>query len=251
MRTVLMATAASAAFLLASAAQAQVVGHVGANYTRADVDFGAFDADADGFQIEGAAAFDLGGLGAQVDGAVSDAEGADTVWTVTGHLNQKFGETARAGGFAGVTVTDGYELWGLGLEGQADVAPSTVLYGQVGYGEANDLDLEIWAARGEIRQYVGDNIRLTGSVGYLNGKIKNVGDADAWSIGAEGEYQFSGTPFSVYGGYQRTDSNDLGVEVDTFRVGARFTFGGATLRTRDSAGASLGGVNKLLGGLTN
>ena len=62
MKTQLIATAAAAAFFaLTGAAQAQTVGHVGANYSRAEIDAGALgDTDADVFQGEGAVAFDVG-----------------------------------------------------------------------------------------------------------------------------------------------------------------------------------------------
>lgn len=251
MRNFLIASVASAALLAATGAQAQVVGHAGVNYATSETEVAGFDVDSDAFQLEGAAAFDVGGLGAQIDASVSDSDDTDALWSATGHLNKKLGDGARVGGFAGFATTDAYDLWGLGVEGQANLAASTVLYGQAGYGQVDDLDLDLWAVRGELRQYYTDNFRVSGSVGYIRADQDVLGDADGWTFGVDAEYQFAGTPFSVYGGYQRTDSNDLDLESDTFQIGARFTFGGATLRGRDEAGASLGGVTKLLGGLTN
>ena len=247
MRTFLIATVATAALFGAASAQAQVVGHAGVNYAYTDGEVAGFDYDADAFQLEGAAAFKLGGLGAQVDGSFTDSDDMDAVWSATGHLNGDLGG-ALVGGFAGLSTTDDDTLWGIGAEAQADLAPSTVLYGQVGYGQIDDADVDLWAVRGELRHYFAENIRLSGSVGYVNADLGPV-DADTWTFGVEGEYQFASTPFSLFAGYQRADG-EADSEANVFQVGARYTFGGATLRGRDAAGAMLGGVNKLFG-LTN
>lgn len=252
MRTFLTATVAAAAlFGAATAAQAQAVGHVGANWTHSDADVAGFDVDGDAFQLEGAAAFKLGGLGAQVDGSFTDGEDVNSTWAATGHLNGTLGG-ALAGGFVGFEANDDVTTWGLGVEAQADLAPNTVLYGQLGYGQNdNDLgaDADLWAVRGELRQYFAENIRLSGSVGYTNVDPKGFSSADVWNFGVEGEYQFAGTPFSLYAGYVRTEADDVDLSADTFQLGARYTFGGATLRGRDAAGAMLGSVSKLFGGL--
>ncbi|CAN7240967.1 porin [Phenylobacterium sp. LjRoot219] len=244
MRTFLIATVATAALFGAASAQAQVVGHAGVNYAYTDGEVAGFDYDADAFQLEGAAAFKLGGLGAQVDGSFTDSDDMDAVWSATGHLNGDLGG-ALVGGFAGFSTTDDDTLWGVGAEAQADLAASTVLYGQVGYGQIDDVDADLWAVRGELRHYFAENIRLSGSIGYVNVDAGPV-DADNWTFGVEGEYQFASTPYSLFAGYQRVDG-DADVEANVFQVGARYTFGGATLRGRDAAGAMLGGVNKLFG----
>lgn len=248
MRKLLIASASAVVLFSAAGAQAQAVGHVGANYARTDVDVAGLDADSDVFEGEGSVAFDAGSLGVAFDGSVADSDDTDTIWTATGHLNGKFGG-ARVGGFAGLQTTDGDTLWAVGGEGQADLAPSTVLYGQGGYGQIDDLDVDLWAVRGELRQYFADNIKVAGSLGYVNADFGGLGDIDGWNAGIEGEYQFKDTPFSVFGGWNHFDSNDLGANTDTLQIGVRFTFGGATLRGRDAAGASLGGVNKLFTGL--
>jgi opacity protein-like surface antigen len=249
MRKLLIASASAVVlFSAAGAAQAEgAVGHVGANYARTDLDAGGVDADQDVFQAEGSVAFDTGSLGVAFDGSVADSKDIDTVWTGTAHLNYKFG-AARLGGFAGLQDSNGDTLWAVGAEGQTDLAPSTVLYGQAGYGQIDDLDVDLWAARGELRQYFGENIKLTGSLGYMNADFGPL-DVDGWNVGVEGEYQFKDTPFSVFGGWSHFDSNDLDANTDTLQVGVRFTFGGATLRGRDAAGASLSGVNKLFTGI--
>ena len=56
MRNLLIASIATAALLSAAGARAEAVGHLGANYSHSDVDVAGFDANADVFQAEGAAA---------------------------------------------------------------------------------------------------------------------------------------------------------------------------------------------------
>jgi hypothetical protein len=241
----LFAAAAVVAFLgSAVAANAQTVGHVGANYSRTDVDVAGVDIDGDVYQVEGAVRFDAGSLGAQIDGAITNYDGDDTSFAATGHLNTKVGE-GLIGGFVGAETADDITIWGLGVEGQANINGKTSLYGQAGYGNVDDaFDADLWAVRGEVRYFVADNIRLTGSLGYST--IDAAANVDTWTAGVEAEYQFAETPFSVWAGYDHADSDDIDANADTLRVGVRYTFGGS-LKDRDSAGASLGSITKLFG----
>jgi opacity protein-like surface antigen len=245
MKKNLFAAAAAVALLgSAVAAQAQTVGHIGANYGRTDLDVAGLDADVDTFQVEGAVRFDAGKLGAQIDGAVTNYDGDDTSFATTGHLNTKVGG-GLIGGFAGVEASDDITVWGVGLEGQANINGKTSLYAQAGYGNVDDaFDADIWAARGEIRYFVADNFRLTGSLGYATVDVGP--NIDTWNAGVEAEYQFAETPFSVVAGYDHADSDDINSNADTFRIGFRYTFGG-TLKDRDQSGASLGSASKLFG----
>ena len=149
MKKYLFAAAAAVAFLgSAVAANAQTVGHVGANYSRTDLDVAGFDADADVYQLEGAVRFDAGSLGAQIVTAVTKNDGDDTSLGSTGHLNTNLGN-GQVGGFAGVETSDDITVWGVGLDGQANLGPATSLYGQAGYGSSDDLgDADIWAVSG-------------------------------------------------------------------------------------------------------
>lgn len=251
MRKYLIASAAAAAlFSLAGAASAQTVGHVGVNYGRHEIDAGALgDTDADAVQLEGAVAFDAGSLRASIDGAVTnfDADGGDqTLWSATGHLNKKL-DQGLIGGFAGVSTSDDVTLWGVGVEGQFNASPNWTVYGQAGYGQSDDLgDADLWAARGEVRYFVSDNFKLQGSAGYTTADVKG-GDFDIWNIGADAEYQFANTPFSVTAGYEHSEIDDFDLKDDTFKVGLRYTFGG-TVRDRDQGGAALGSTANLFGG---
>lgn len=250
MTKTLLATAASFAVLAISAgAQAQTIGHIGANYARSNLDAGIGDLDVDAVEIEGAVRFDAGALGAQIDGAVTrfDTDGGDaTVGALTGHLNTKL-DGALLGGFAGVEHSDDATLWAVGAEGQANLGEATSLYGQLGYGQAEDLsDVDFWAGRVELRHFFTDNFKLQGSLGATRAD-GNGGDLDMWNAGVDAEYQFAGTQWSVLGGYEHAEIDDANLDSDTFRIGVRYTFGG-TLRDRYQSGASLAPVSKLFGG---
>ena len=60
---------------------------------------------------------------------------------------------------------------------------------------------------------------------------------DAWTYGVGAEYEIENSPFSVGASYTRADIES--VDVDTWSVGLRYSFGGG-LQARDRAGANLG-----------
>lgn len=246
MKNQLIATAAAFALATAAgAAQAQTVGYVGAAYGHTEVDVLGLEGDGDTYGVEGAVRFDAGQLGAQIDGQIArtEVEGDDaTSVGATAHLNAKF-DGGLIGGFAGVQDSDDTTLWAVGAEAQANLSPAATLYGQLGYGQIDDVDADFWAARAELRFFVSENFRLQGAAGYTKVDADIV-ELDAWNLGVEAEYQFAGTNWSVLGGYDRTEADDLDLSADTFRLGVRYSFGG-TLRDRDQAGASLGSVSKL------
>ena len=248
------AAAAVAVALVASSAQAQSVGgYLGATYSRTDVDVVGPNSKLDNYAVDGAAQFKIGTLNALASVAVSDTGGdvSDTVdYDFTGHLNGKLGN-ALVGGFAGVYTTRGLDVWSLGVEGQAEVAPNFVLYGQGAWGRGDGLDgADLWAVRGEARYFVTDNAKLQAQAGWSKVDTKHLGSSDTWTVGVSGEYQFAGTPWSVLAGYDYADAHDLDVKSHTFRIGGRYTFGGATLKARDAAGVDLAPVKKLFTGVT-
>lgn len=255
MKMSLLATAAAATLALAAtAAQAQVTaGYVGANYARTTVDVAGPNPKLDNYQLEGATQFNLDKLNLLVNGAVTDVGGdvKDQVdYAVNGHLTGKVGN-ALVGGFGGVYAAKGLTVWSAGVEGQTAVAPNVILYGQAGYGYADKLDkANLWAVRGEARYFVTDTVKLQGSAGYSKVDTDSSGNFSTWTVGAEGEYQFAGTPWSVLAGYDYADAHKLDVKSNTFRIGGRYTFGGATLKARDAAGADFGSVRQLFTGVT-
>lgn len=250
----LLFTAAAAgvlAFSIAGQAAAAPVGQVGANYTWTDAETDFGDAETDSFAVDGSVAFNLGELGAAVDGQVArtdvDGGGQDTATAVTAHLNNGDANT-RVGGFLGFQDLGGVDAWAVGAEGQFAVAPTVNLYGQAGYGWVDGVDdLDIWGLRGEVRWFASDNLRVDGGLGF-NSVDDGSDDVSVYNVGVGAEYQFAGTPWSVRGGYQYTWSDDLAnLESNSLTIGARYSFGGS-LRDRENAGANLGSVAKLLAG---
>lgn len=251
MKYLLTAAAGVLAFSLAGQAAAAPIGHVGAAYTWTDAEDDFGDSETNAFQVEGAVAFDLGGLGAAVEGQVGrtdvDGGGQDTATSVTAHLNNG-DANARIGGFLGFQDAGIADLWAVGAEGQFAVAPTVNLYGQAGYGWVDGIDdLDIWGVRGEVRWFPQDNLRVDVGLGY-NSVDSDLLDGEGWTAGIGAEYQFAGTPWSIRGGYEYTSSDDAAnFEANALTIGARYSFGGS-LRDRENAGANLGGVGKLLGG---
>ena len=253
-KSLLLSAAIATVAFLASSAQAQDIGgYVGANYARTNLDVVGPNPKLDNYQVEGAAQFNVGKLGALIDGAITDIGGDvnDQVdYAFTGHLNGKL-DGALVGGFGGVYATKDLTVWSAGVEGQAALAPNISLYGQAGYGYSDQLDkANLWAVRGELRYFVNDNVKLQGQAGWSKVDTDNSGSYDTWTVGATGEYQFAGTPWSILASYDYADSHDLDVKSNTFRIGGRYTFGGATLKARDASGADLGSVRKLFTGVT-
>jgi hypothetical protein len=246
MKSVLFASAAAVAVLAAVPAFAETAptGYVGASYGRSNLDTPIGSADADTWGLEGSAAFGLGdGLGAQLDAnyANTDVDGfgsADT-WGLGGHLFTR-NDSYALGGFAGWTDNDGTNGWSLGVEGQKYL-DNVTLAGSFGYGKIDDADVDYWSVGGEARYFVSDNFRLQGNLGWA--RVNGFGgDADLWSAGVGGEYQFDKAPVSVYANYAHTELNDADLKADTFTVGVRYAFGGTTLKSRDRSGASFTGL---------
>jgi opacity protein-like surface antigen len=249
MKKSLFAAAAASFALLASAAQAQVAGSVGAEYAHSAINHGA---DLDQGALDAALQHDFGPVGAKLDAAIVNTGGAglqnEVNYDITGHVNTKLGG-AIVGGFAGVNATTNQTIWGLGLEGQTKLGEANSLYGQAGYAHSDDLDhADIWGVRAELRHFYADNIRVQASAGYWNADSRSV-NVDAWNLGVEGEYQFAGTPWSVLAGYDYADADKLDLKSNTFRVGGRYTFGGATLKARDESGADFGSFRRFLTGM--
>jgi len=250
MKSSLFVAASAAIALAATAAQAQVVGHAGVNVATTSVVVPGKNTDFQTYQAEGAAKFDVASLGALVDGQVSVLDGDldDVSYAATLHLNTKVGGNALLGAFGGVDASDDLTIWSLGVEGQAAVTDKVTLYGQAGWGDVENVGgVDLWAVRGELRYFANENWKVQAQAGYLNIDT-NFGNVDGWSIGAETEYQFAGTPWSVTAGYDYADLNDAPVKSHTFRIGARYTFGAPSLKARDAAGADLGSVRRLFNG---
>lgn len=233
----LLATAVAA---LASPALAQNVGSFGAAYQRAEADVAGLEAEADGVVVDGVVAIPVSAeWTVTLDGdlAFSDSDGDDdTSISGVAHLTRTFGADVRAGGFVGAADAGGDTAWTVGAEAQRYLAAAT-LTGVVAYTTVDDVD--VWTVGGDAGVFITPNFRLNAGLSYSDLEADGIGSADAWSYGLGGEHQFANTPFSLTAGYTRTDIEDL--EVDTFSIGLRYSFGG-DLKARDRAGANLTGA---------
>lgn len=250
MKTLLLATAAFAAFAAAPAlAQEAPVGSVGVTYSNSQFDFGGLEADSDAYAVDGVVALPaFGEWTVTLAGSASQTDGGndDNTYSGTAHLTTVVGDDVRVGGFVGAASIADENAWTAGAEVQKYLAGAT-LTGVVAYTGADDLDVDAWTFGGDAAFYVMPSLRLNAGVSYTTVDAAGV-DLDGFTYGVGGEYEIAASPLSLTAGYSHTDIEDL--DVDTFSIGLRYSFGGG-LQARDRAGATLpgSGVTGILGAL--
>ncbi|MBB4082550.1 hypothetical protein [Brevundimonas lenta] len=247
MKSLFLATAAVAA-LAAAPALAQdgaTVGSAGIAYANSQADIGPFEAEGEGAVGDVSVATVVGDwtlTGAtQVTYADSDADFGDNV-DVSGsvHVTREFGNV-RAGGF--VSGTDvGDTLWTVGAQAQTYLGNATV-GGVASYGTVKNVD--VWTLGADVGYFVTPDLRIDANAGYNSIDFDGF-DTEALTYGVGGEYKFAGSPVSVFGGWDRVSLDDADLDIDTFSLGVRISFGG-DLKARDRSGADLG---RKLGGVT-
>lgn len=96
-------------------------------------------------------------------------------------------------------------------------------------------DIDAWNVDVGLKYYFSDNIRVGGKVGMGNLSLGGFDD-DTQSILLDGEFQPWSPPVSIALSYDHFSSGDAPFDFDahTFRVGARWNFGGGTLRDRNN-----------------
>lgn len=250
MKTLFLASAAAAALFAAPALAQDAIGSVGLTYSNPSIEIAGDDFDADVWTVDGTVAIPANNWTVTFNGAIDYAKAYgedDTTGAAAAHLTTMVAGDVRVGGFvAGNGIGSGDTVYTVGAEAQKYLAGST-LTGVVAYTSADDLDADIWTIGGDAAFYVMPNLRLNAGVNYNNVDAQ-FGDIDAWTYGVGGEYEFTGTPFSVAAGYTRADIDSI--DVDTWSLGLRYSFGGG-LQARDRAGAGLNvsSIASVLGGL--
>jgi len=238
-KKIVLAAAASVAALLAGPVLAQDVasGYIGAGYTKAELD-DTFETE--GWNLHGSVNFPMSGsLGVQVDAGYTSVDDADAESMFgQAHLYNR-GENGSFGGFLAYADSEDVGMWAGGLEGQHYMDRVTVA-GVIGFGKVDELDAEAFGAAGQARLFANDNLRFDVTLGL----VETDGD-DTTSVGVGGEWQLSGTPLSVFGSWDHSDS-DIG-DVASVTVGVRFNFGTGSLMERDRSGASRMGARGLFG----
>jgi hypothetical protein len=247
MKSLLLLSTAIATLAAAPAlAQDGPAGSVGVAYTDTSLDTGMGDADLESWSLNGVTAMPAFGewtvtLAADVTNTEflgdDETEGAGSVG-----LSRMFGSDMRLGGFVAASDAGDDTAWTGGFRAQKYLANAT-LTGVVAYTDVDGV--EIWTAGGDAAFYVTPSLRLNAGITYDS--VDDV-DVDAWTYGIGAEYDIRATPFSVTAGYARSDIGDLDLEVDSFNVGLRYSFGGdQQSRDRAGAGASGVGIGSLLG----
>jgi hypothetical protein len=230
--------AAAAAMMVATPAASE--GYVGARYQSGSVDSGV-DVDVTGWQGEGAFGWNSGSWGGQVGGAIGNVEpdgGTDADYTrFDAHLNWSGGGGFRIGGVVASTSIDDADLdeWVYGLEGAIDNANSR-FWGSATLGtiDAGGSDYDTWNADAGVDFFANPNFRIGGNIGI--GSVDDA-DLDSFSAGINAEIQPWSAPVSIYGGWQLTNFDGGGTDIDAnyFSIGARWNFGGGSVQDRSNA----------------
>jgi hypothetical protein len=171
-----------------------VNGHVqiGAGYWQAETAIG----DGEGVLFEGTGRvnIDLGMLNLEIEAggsAIKDNEASQlTSIGTAGHIWQSLSNTAL-GAFGAVNFAKSLTVYTVGVEGEAYFGPITV-GADATYNWADD---EYWSTRAWAELYVTANTRIGGKLGYTS---YNSYSDDVWSVSANAEYRFDGSPIGIW-----------------------------------------------------
>lgn len=250
MKTLLLVTAAAAAFAAAPAFAQSTgpVGSAGITWSNVEADAGGASAEDSFGAIDANVAGDFGAWTVTFDASMSWADGEmDEDRPVTGqvHVTRKLNDM-RVGAFVGTTSIDGERANTIGLEAQKYAGPLTVT-GALGVTHMSEVD--VININGDLGYFVQDNLRLNANIGAGN-LDTDFGNTRYLAMGAGAEYLIPKTPVSVYGAYDRTSVDDFDLDIDTFSIGIRFNYGASSLRAREQSGADLARTAGTLGALS-
>lgn len=250
MKTLLLATAALAAFAAAPAMAQDGVGSIGVNYSITNVEAFGLDGDFDAAPVDVAVATDIAGFTVTIDGGFNYAldDGIDSSISGRIHGSKDFGDF-RAGAYFGSTEVLGDYMQTYGIEGQYYLSNMTVS-GSVAYETVDDFDVEAVSVAGDLAYFINPNFRVNGGLSFTNFDAGAGMETDGWQADLGGEYKFADSPFSITAGFNHAELEDLDLSVDTFTVGVRLSFGG-DLQTRDRKGGDLGRSAAGVGGVAS
>jgi hypothetical protein len=234
--------AAAAALLTATPAMAG--GYVGLGYSNTDIDFSG-STEVDTWQGEAAVGFSGGGWGGQLGGSFGnldfDSGGDADAWAVDGHLYWD-GGAWRLGAVILHTDLDFGSGGGgsldetvYGVEAMFNTSPNSNIFASLTTGEGEFLaDYDVWNLDVGGNFYASPNVRIGGYVGTGNVDFGGI-DSDTFSVGVNGEFQPWAVPVSLTAGWNYHEADDISLETNSFRIGARWNFGGGTLQERNNA----------------
>lgn len=231
--------AAAAAVVCATPAMAQDHGgYIGLRYSSGELDSGV-STDIASWQGEGELGWNTGSWGGQFGASFgnTDTETADSNFTtLNGHINWG-SDTWRIGGYVVYGTIDDVNVdeWTYGVEGSFNLGANTTLIASGSLGTLDGpVDTDTWNVDVSLAYYFSDNVRVSGIVGV--GNLENF-DYDTTSYGINAEFQPFAAPVSFTLGWNAisVDGSSFNGDGDYFSVGARWNFGGGTLRERNSA----------------
>jgi len=238
MKSSLLFGAALAATAFAGAAHAQSMGHIDLTFQNNDYGSDSYnDASIGGAALLGEH-FQLSGRYANID--VGDT-GAD-YFDIDGFLFSR-SDTGAYGGYLSYDNVEDTNEWSIGgfIQSYSDNWNWTA---QLGYadteGDAQNINLD-----GEGRYFFSDNFSVQGNLGY--GTFEGEASGDYFSGGLGAEIGFDNSPISLFGAWEHYEFDSNGV--DTFGIGARWSFGGGSVKERSRTGASFQRVTRTLGDL--
>jgi hypothetical protein len=230
LRKHLIGFAALAALLAPVSAQAETAGVVDLSVGQMSVE----DTDLDSVGLGGSVAADLSGAWrAQFDvdaTRVSESGDAVTFTNVAAHVFYDAGGWA----FGGVLSNRDFGFatgWSLGAEGQVHFGP-IVLEGEAGLGTIETFGGDADTASADLSGTWYATPDFSIGLGYYYFDIEGETEFDTLSL--DGEYRFTNSQFSVFGGYAQTEVEDT--EIDAWRIGLRYGFGEDTLQGRRQTG---------------
>lgn len=206
--------------------QSMVEGHLQVGVGRTDSGFLPGE-DMWIFEGAGRANVDLGGFNVEIEtggGSLFDNGFSYSTIGAAGHLWTKL-NNAAVGVFGAVNFPTGATVGTLGVEGETYLGAFTLgADGSYNWGDCGGgCSFDYWAARAWAKYYLTPDARLGGELNYANGS-----GSDAWGAAVDGEYRFSGSPFSLWaqGSYQDLGGGGGG-DVWSGLFGFRFFMDGA------------------------
>lgn len=238
MKIAFLASVAAATLFAAPAFAQDAVGSAGLTYANTDAD--GFESDA--AAIDGSVAGSVFGdwtvtLDASLAYSDTDSPIGDTTTAAAAHVSRMF-KGVRVGGFVAVQNNEMFDIASFGAEAQKVFDRATVT-GSVSYSDF--LQAKAWNVGADAAFYPMPALRLNAAVHYetIDGGVFGGSDLDSMTYAAGAEYRIAATPYSVFGRYETQQYDDIDLDVDTFKIGFRYNFGGS-FQDQDRAGAAIG-----------
>lgn len=242
MKTLLLATAAVAAFAAAPAMAQDLVGSAGVTLTNTQFEALGAEVDADGVSLDYGVAMPVGAdWTVTLDGgfayATSDAADSETAFSGRVHASTLMGDI-RVGGFVGGAEAGDEQLWSAGAQVQSYMDKIT-LTGTVAYDTIDAFDVDAWTVGGDAGYFITPDFRVNAGAAWSSVDFSGF-DTESWQANVGGEYRIKDSNLSLTAGFSHAELEDADATIDTITVGLRYSFGAGTLQSRERAGADLG-----------